>query len=152
MIEIIVFLILLVLGYLIGSSREKAHYRSIIQREGLLKNIFLFEGRHIPNELAATGGQLVNGQVVISVDYFKRFVAGLRMLFGGRLTTYESLLDRGRREAVLRMKKRAKELDSDMIFNVKFETTSISKGQQGYIGSIEVYVYGSAIQAGNQGE
>ena len=35
------------------------------------------------------------GNVVVSVDYFKRFVAHLRMIFGGRVHTYESLLDRG---------------------------------------------------------
>ena len=87
------------------------------------------------------------GHVVISIDYFKKFVAGLRLLFGGRLKVYESLLDRGRREAVLRMKEQARERGSNMVFNIKFETASISKGAKGNIGSVEVYVYGSAVNA-----
>ena len=41
---------------------------------------------------------LVHGNVVVSVDYFKRFVAALRNLFGGSVTSYETLIDRARRE------------------------------------------------------
>ncbi len=66
---------------------------------------------------------------------------------GGRLKTYESLFDRGRREAILRMKLSAQELGFDQIFNVRFETSSISKGARNNIGSVEVYVYGSAVKA-----
>ena len=44
---------------------------------------------------------------MVSVDYFKRFLAGLRMIFGGRVSSYESLLDRARREALLRMRLQA---------------------------------------------
>ena len=50
---------------------------------------------------------LVNGSTVVSNDYFKRLLAILRNIFGGRVKAYESLLDRARREAVLRMKDEA---------------------------------------------
>ena len=72
---------------------------------------------------------LVTGSTVISVDYFKRFLAALRNLFGGRVTAYESLLDRARRESLLRMKEQAAALGASMVFNVKYETASISKGR-----------------------
>ena len=107
----------------------------------------MFDNKSIPMDLDAQGGEIVLGHVVVSVDYFKRFVAGLRKLLGGRLKSYESLLDRGRREAVLRMKAQAESLGANMIFNVKFETASISKGAGNSIGSVEVYVYGSAVKA-----
>ena len=81
----------------------------------------------------------------MSVDYFKRFIAGLRNLIGGRVTSYESLLDRARREAILRMKQEAKDLGANLIFNVKFETASISKGRNNQIGAVEVYAYGTAF-------
>jgi uncharacterized protein YbjQ (UPF0145 family) len=145
MIELIILIVLLCLGYGFGSYREKRHYESIFKREKELANIMLFETRLYSDQGQNTGGELVQGNVVISVDYFKRFVAGLRMLVGGRLKSYESLLDRGRREAVLRMKEHAREIGANQIFNVKFETASISKGEQNYIGSIEVLVYGSAV-------
>ncbi|NNC99938.1 MAG: heavy metal-binding domain-containing protein [Gammaproteobacteria bacterium] len=149
--EVFLLLLLLVLGYLVGSYREKRHFESIFQREAELQEILVFESRQLPvtgTGLAyISGGQLVHGNVVISVDYFKRFVAGLRMLIGGRMRSYESLLDRGRREAVLRMKAQAREQGAEQIFNVRFETASISKGEDASLGSIEVFVYGSAISS-----
>jgi uncharacterized protein YbjQ (UPF0145 family) len=145
--DIVLILVLLTLGYGFGTYREKRHYQSIIEREALLQDILVFESRHCPNPSRTGGGHLVAGNVVISVDYFKMFVAGLRKLVGGRLRSYESLLDRGRREAVLRMKDKAKLLNADQIFNVRFETSSISQGAQGNLGSIEVLVYGSAIKS-----
>ena len=151
MIDLIILITLLCVGYFVGTYMEKSHYKSILKREKKLKNVLLFDTKTIPVELQSAGevkgGQLVQGHVVVSVDYFKRFVAGLRKLFGGRLKSYESLLDRARREAVLRMKTQARRQGSNMIFNVKFETASISKGAGNRIGSVEVYVYGSAVRA-----
>ena len=65
--------------------------------------------------------------------------------------SYESIhrmnvdLDRARREAILRMKEHTKSQGSSMIFNVKIETASISKGRKDTIGSIEVFAYGTAL-------
>ena len=91
-------------------------------------------------------GQLVSGSVVISIDYFKQFVAGLRNLFGGRVTAYESLLERARREAILRMKEQARDLGADSVWNVRLETAAISQGaQRQQVGSMEVMAYGTAL-------
>ena len=79
------------------------------------------------------------------LDYFKRFLAMLRTLFGGRVRSYENLLDRARREAILRMKEEARSLNAERIFNIKLETASISKNAAGNIGSVEVFAYGTAI-------
>jgi len=63
-------------------------------------------------------------------------------IFGGRVTPFESLLDRGRREAVLRMKAEARKLNADLVFNIKLETTRIAFGR---IHGIEVFAYGTAL-------
>ena len=149
MFELIITAVLLTLGYFVGSHREKSHYQSIYQREKKLNNILLFSTKMPPQDMNPVGGNLVQGHVVVSVDYFKRFVAGLRKLVGGKLTSYESLLDRGRREAILRMKEQAREQNANMIFNLKVETCSISKGQGGSMGSVEVIAYGSAVKTDN---
>lgn len=156
MIDIAIVLLLLVIGYGFGSYREKQHYASIYRREEQLSDILIFSSRFAPNADIqehdviyagdGEGAHLVQGSVVISSDYFKLFVANLRKLIGGRLTTFETLLDRGRREAVLRMKAEAKKLGHTRIINVKYETSSISKGANGNIGSIEVLAYGSSIK------
>ncbi len=146
MIDLLIILAFLGIGYGFGGLNERRHFSSIFRREEELSNVLLFDCK-VPPELRSTGGELVSGSVVVSVDYFKRFVAGLRLLFGGRLTTYESLLERGRREAILRMKEKARSGGYSQIINVKFETMSISKGAGGALGSVEVLVYGSAINA-----
>ena len=87
--------------------------------------------------------ELVLGSVVISVDYFKRILAALRNIFGGPVQSYETLVDRARREAVLRMKESC--INADQIINLRIETSSISKGGRNTIGSVEVLAYGTAI-------
>ena len=138
-------LLLLGLGYGFGRFAEYRHYRSIIKREDALSDLIVICSKNLPESAGAPTTRLVMGNVVISVDFFKRFVAHLRMIFGGRVHTYESLLDRARREAILRMQAQASALGATMIFNTRFETSSISKGQQQTVGSIEVLAYGTAV-------
>lgn len=144
MYDLIIFVILLGLGYGIGQFAEKRHYRSIIERETRLNALPAMSVRFPPAK-SHYDQALVQGSVVVSVDYFKRFVAALRNLFGGRVTAYETLLDRARREAVLRMKAQAEAMGASMVFNVKYETASISKGRGQTIGSVEVLAYGTAL-------
>jgi len=148
--DILIFFVLLALGYFFGQSLEKSHYRSIIKRESQLRSIPVLASKKLPDEFLPCQTELVAGNVVISVDYFKKFVAGLRSIIGGRLTSYESLIDRGRREAILRMKQEARKLNADYVFNIKMETSSISKGSKNSIGSVEVLAYGTAIKIEKQ--
>ncbi len=145
MIDVAVFFTLVALGYFVGSYLEKQHYLSIREREtqyASLPTIMLKRPLH-PERVKES--RLVNGSVVISIDYFKRLMAALRNIFGGNVTSYESLIDRARREAVLRMKEDAD--DADEIINVRLETSSISKNdQKGTIGSVEVLAYGTALK------
>jgi uncharacterized protein YbjQ (UPF0145 family) len=148
MTDIIIFLVLMSLGYGFGQLFERRHYKSIREREAQLKDIILLQSKIPPPSLNAAHEQfLVTGNVVISVDYFKRFVAGLRNLIGGRVTPYETLIDRARREAILRMKEEAMESGAKFIINVKYEMCSIYKGRRNNIGSVEALAYGSAFDA-----
>jgi uncharacterized protein YbjQ (UPF0145 family) len=146
MADIIIFLILMALGYGFGQYFERRHYKSIRRREAALKDILIVQTKIPSAPLTKNHEQfLVNGSVVISVDYFKRFVAGLRNLVGGRVTPYETLIDRARREAILRMKEEARESGAKIILNVKFEMCSIYKGRRNQIGSVEALAYGTAF-------
>ena len=144
MYDLLLLLVLLALGYGFGQVAERRHYRSIVEREARLNALPAIASRHPPTEPHYRHA-LVTGSTVISVDYFKRFLAALRNLFGGRVTSYESLLDRARRESLLRMKQQASSMGAVMVFNVKYETASISKGAGNTIGSVEVLAYGTAL-------
>ncbi len=143
--DLIIFLVLMALGFVFGQIAEKRHYKSIIEREKALHNVLCSSERHLP-DLGNVEGMLVRGSVVISIDYFKRFLAGLRNFFGGRVSAYESLLDRARREAVLRMKAEAHAQGASSIWNVRLETSSIYKNNKQGVGSVEVFAYGTAIK------
>jgi uncharacterized protein YbjQ (UPF0145 family) len=146
MIELLGLVGLLVLGYAFGTAAERRHLRSIRAREESMRTVMIFSARVPPDLARARAVRLVTGSVCISVDYFKSFVAGLRGLVGGRLTSYEGLIDRARREAILRMKQDAEaHLGPCKIFNVKLETASISKGLRGTLGTVEVLAYGTAV-------
>lgn len=145
MYDIYFFLILLVVGYFSGRWVEKRHFSSILKREEELASVLTFAKRY-PHDLTdKSESTLVCGNVVISIDYFKKIAASLRGLIGGRVSAYESLIDRARREAILRMKANAQALGAHTIINVKLETASIYKGKKQQVGSVEVYAYGTAL-------
>jgi len=151
--ELIVIIVLLALGYFFGQRAEKNHFKSIIAREKALLHFPVVTLKTPPpinqHELNT---ELVTGNAVISIDFFKKFVASLKMLFGGKVTQYESLLDRARREAILRMKEQAAIKNAFVVMNTRVETASISKNskRRNSVGAVEVLAYGTAISLGSQ--
>ena len=153
--EFILRLIPQVLGLLIGGIAgriiEKKHYASIVQREAATVHIPAVALKRVEIDPNIESARLVTGSVVVSVDYFKAFMASLRNLFGGEVRSYTPLLDRARREAILRMKEAA--LDCQMIINVRIETSTIGSGETGEAGAlqcVEIIAYGTAIRLRQQ--
>ena len=142
--EFIIFIILLASGYFFGSYAEKKHYQSILERENLYMHLPSTNSKKPIGQLPTVReSKLVTGNVVISVDYFKRILASLRNFFGGSIASYETLVDRARREAILRMKETCP--NATQVINLRIETSSITKGAKQQIGSVEVLAYGTAI-------
>lgn len=143
--QLIIVAVLVTLGYFFGRRAEKKHFKNLVEREQQMNQLPAMASRMPPQD-GKYDQVLVSGSVVIANDYFKTFVAGLRNLFGGRLTTYESLLDRARREALLRMKEEADKLGADLVFNVKYETSNISGQSSKKPPIIEAHAYGTALK------
>lgn len=143
--DLIIFLLLMGIGYTAGTIAEKRHYRSIGEREKKFLSLpaVTMKDVRIPDDKIISA-ELVYGSAVISVDYFKRILAGLRNIFGGTVKSYESLIDRARREALLRMKEMAP--TASVIVNVRIETAPISgRSRQKTVGCLEAIAYGTAI-------
>ena len=132
---------LLILGYLFGSLAERRHFRKIREREALGIGLPVIASRYPPEDRPYEQ-YLVSGNVVIASDYFKSFLAGLVNIFGGRVTPYESMLDRARRESILRMKDQATEKGAAYVFNIKYDTTRLATGR---LAAVEVLAYGTAM-------
>ena len=144
--NLLIFLVLMAVGYAAGTIAEKRHYRSIRGREQALLHLPAVTTRasHYPDAQIASA-DLVVGSAVISVDYFKQFVAALRKIFGGTVRSYETLLDRARREALLRMKEMAG--DAVVIVNVRIEAAPIGKkARKGNVSCVEAVAYGTALR------
>lgn len=131
--------LLLLAGLVIGTYNERRHYRSIRQREAELRWLTVLTGKTLPPGFEATDVKLVSGATVVAKDRFKALLAWFRMIFGGRVGSYERLLERGRREAVLRMQEKAAAEGYSLIINSRFSTATIGQG-------MEVLVYGTAAK------
>ncbi|MGL4668504.1 MAG: YbjQ family protein [Saezia sp.] len=148
--DILIFLaftvILGLVGLIFGRINEKKHYRSIVEREKRYQHILLFNEKLPPVHLSGQPFYLVDGSTVMSSDYFKQIIANLKLIFGGRISSYESMLDRGRREAILRMKAEAAKKGATMIFNVCLHTSPLNDQNSGQYKSncIEILAYGTA--------
>jgi uncharacterized protein YbjQ (UPF0145 family) len=146
--ELIWIAVLLLAAYAIGSANERAHFKSIRRREEQTRAFPVVTFKRLPPDWVAERGGLVTGSVVVSLDYFKRFLATLRGIAGGRVTAYESLLDRARREAVLRLKDEAMRLGYDAVFNVRLETSRLASARPDGKGTagVELLAYGTGIK------
>ena len=146
-IQLVVFLVLLAIGIFAGRANEKKHYRELQEAEEDLSDVVVSNGRGTGEADAFSRGTLVVGSVVIAEDYFKRVASGLKSLVGGNLRSYETLLERGRREAIVRMKQQARRLGATYVVNVRLETASLSEDFSGRrpMFSAEFIAYGTAL-------
>jgi uncharacterized protein YbjQ (UPF0145 family) len=146
MIELIIFGIFISVGYFVGSAREKAHLKYLDQREKELSGIFVSNLKTLPPNWKARNAQLVGGTSVIATDYFKTFAASLRNIFGGRVRSMETLVERARRQATVRMLEEAQAAGANAVWNVRLETSTIGNAK-GKPSAVEVLAYGTALLA-----
>ena len=75
---------LIVVGRFVGRRIERNHYESIEAREAEYAARPAFSNREVDRQRPVARADLATGSVVVSVDHFKRFVSGFRMIFGAR--------------------------------------------------------------------
>lgn len=100
----------------------------------LLLNIDYVPGR----EIEALG--MVKGTVVQSKNIGKDFMAGMKTLVGGEITSYTEMLVEARQIATKRMVDEAEALGADAVVNVRFGSSAVMQG------AAEVIAYGTAVR------
>ncbi len=135
------------LGFTVGRWREQAHLKSLAIREEALGHIMVTDLKMIADPEKAASGCLVMGEAVIATDYFKSIATQLRNLIGGEMKSMQSLVDRARREAMVRMLEEANRAGATEVHNVRLETSNIrsatTKKKAGI--SVEMLAFGTAI-------
>jgi len=141
-------ILVLVIAYFIGSWIEKKHFKNIRDREAKAHGFPVVSFDTMPDDWKVVSSHMVTGSIVISLDYFKRVIATLKGLVGGRIKTYEPLLERARREAILRMTEEAQSQGYDAIFNVRLETSRLANARRDGKGvaGVEMLAFGTAVK------
>lgn len=137
---------LILLGYFAGKSAETRHLRALDRKEKEFADIEMSAVKTVPAQWRVTDAHMVTGCAVIALDYFKVFAGNLRNMFGGRMKGYEVLVERGRREAIVRMLAEARSAGAHAVWNVRIETATIGGGNPQQPGGVEVIAYGTALQ------
>lgn len=138
MFDFVLWLLLLVGGFLFGRYFSKKIDMRLDSDEVLLSDICLSTERKIAL-MDANSATLVSGSAVLAQDYFMKTISIVQNLFGRPLSLYEKLLWRTRRLAVVRLKQTVKDLGYTHVFGIRFETVDIGKG-------VEVFAYGTAVR------
>ena len=94
---------------------------------------------HVPGrDMEALG--LVKGTVVQSKNFGKDFMAGMKTLVGGEITSYTDMLVEARQIATKRMVDEATAMGADAIVNIRFGSSAVMQG------AAEVIAYGTAVK------
>lgn len=133
--QIVITLILIGVGFYCGKRTENRHFHELSTQEQALSHIIVSTERRITLD---QHGKLVMGSVVLAQDHFKHYFGIILSVLGKNLTTHETILQRARREALLRAKIQAHAQGAHHIYGLRFETTNIGNG-------IEVIAYGTAV-------
>lgn len=132
------------LGVVLGSLIAAAHRRSLSRREEELADILISNQRRTPLVVdAAVTPALVRGEVVLGCDHFRRLLGSLRGIIGGEVRTYTALVERCRREALLRLKQEARDQGYDLVINIRLDTSTISA--KAHV-MVEVLATGTALR------
>lgn len=144
--QIIIPLFMVLVCMVIGKGIELHHFKKLAEREQQFSNIIVTNLKTIPPQYAKAESFLVIGSAVIATDYFKVFAAGLRTLFGGEMKSYVTLMERARREAVLRMLEQAAQQGASAVWNIRYETSTTQGQQRKRPGGVEILAYGTALK------
>lgn len=76
---------------------------------------------------------IVTAEVVYGTNALRDFFAGIRDVIGGRTGSYEQIFERGQRDAIAELERRAQRLGANAIVGVEVDTGTINVDQSGVL-------------------
>jgi uncharacterized protein YbjQ (UPF0145 family) len=145
LIKLFPFLLLLALGLFVGGYIERRHFRQLDEREAANESFLITQLKSYPFAVAGPSApSIFFGEAVISSDYLKSFLGGLRKIFGGEMLSYQSLLVRARREALQRLVEEARQQGYNAVCNVRYYSTDIAGASKSRKKAVMVTLLASA--------
>jgi len=151
-IQIVVTVILsltpLFIAIFVGGAMERAHLRSLDEREKEFGFVELTALKRLPTGTQVQGSALCVGGVVVAPSYWKMLLTQWRAFFGGEMRSMQAELTRGRREALVRLKRNAASLGCDLIVNLRIETgrVGLMGGNKNSYPTVEILATGTGIR------
>lgn len=147
LLSLVITPVVLLGAWLSGTILERRHLKKLLLLEGGSRGVLAITIEDLPQHRDVESCGLVMGNVVISQDYFKGVAASIKGIFGGNIRVLEPLLERARREALIRMKDAAHARGYDTIINVRIETATLANARRVGKGTagVEVLAFGTAI-------
>jgi uncharacterized protein YbjQ (UPF0145 family) len=142
-VELVIGGTLLAVGLGAGRFTERRHLAQLARREAENRDVLVTDLRTYPGGVQGPPPALVVAETVISSDYFKSWISGLRRIIGGELRAFESLMMRARRESMAKLAEQARAAGFDAICNVRMEGVDITGGTTSKRGVIVVCLQAS---------
>jgi uncharacterized protein YbjQ (UPF0145 family) len=76
---------------------------------------------------------IVTAEVVYGSNAIRDFFAGIRDIVGGRTSSYERVFERGQKDAIAELEKRAQALGADAVIGVRIDTDTINLDDTGVL-------------------
>lgn len=95
---------------------------------------------YIPGSEIVEALGIVKGQIVQSKNMGRDFMAGMKTIVGGEITSYTDMISLTRSMATKRMVDEAESLGADAIINVRYGSSSVMHG------AAEIIAYGTAVK------
>lgn len=116
---------ILVLGLFVGRTIEVRHFRSLAIRESQLQGILITQSKEYIEPTSQVAPTMFTSEAVIATDPLKNFLSSWRNFFGGEMRSYVKLIERARREALLRLVEQARGMGYNAICNLRMQTADI---------------------------
>ena len=122
---VIIPLVFFIVPMISGKIIENRHFKDLEAREAKIRKKVMVHNRIsfiIPRPSRMT---MVAGEVCIGADRFKTWLAGFRQLIGGRMGSLAPVVERARREALLRALESAYDQGYTEVGNIRYTTANL---------------------------
>ena len=118
------------------------------QQGNMLQSDQHLSTKSLMTTMAAESSTLLHVSICVGPSMGQMFFMWCKSIVGGRLHSYDVVLDYGRREALLRLNQQAKDLGCSSIVNIRIETSTVkfSKSSNGNTSSVEFLAFATGIR------
>ena len=120
-------LFLILLAMTVGGYNERTHVNSLEQRESETADMVVSQLKSFPGFISSDKPpKMFISETIISAHYVKMILVSIRNLFGGEVKSFRVIMERARRESVLRVLEQARQEGYNAVCNIRLDSVDIN--------------------------